>query len=651
MRVWVLVRRGAARLRRRSEACLNVGLQVTMNVYHPVARRRRARAALGVLALAVFLLLAAFMRVQVLSGSRWTLQARANYLRQVVLPAPRGTIYDRNGLVLADNVPGYRVTVLPGPPDSVRSTLTRMARYLDLSSTETRRLVGELSRFGREVVVDDDADFRAVSALEERTAEFPDVAIEMRPRRRYPAGRAAAHVLGHVGRITQDEVRSHAFPEDRYGPNAVVGKMGVEEQYEARLQGREGMRYVEVNARGRIVGDFTSGPAIPARPGEELRLSLDLELQRWIDHIFPDSLAGAVVALDPTDGGVLALYSAPTYDPNAFVGGIASAEWDSLSADAGRPLYNRAIQGLYAPASTWKPATAAIALDLGVVTPEETMPEPCRGTFLWGGRVWHCWRKEGHGFNDLAEAIGNSCDVYFYQLGLRVGLDRLLARAVDFGFSDLTGIDLPNERRGVFPANRDFWTERYGYRGQEGEVLSLAIGQGPNAQTPLRMAQFYEALARGGSAPPPAVAQDVDLGPGWRLDLRPGDIEALRQGLRNVTAPGGTAHLQATLERWEVIGKTGTGQNAASLAGRGDNDAWFAGMAGPFGEEPEIVVVALVEQGGSGSAVAAPLVAKTADFYLRRKHGIPLDTVQTLAEWVRVRGWPSWYRERFGGNS
>jgi len=285
---------------------------------------------------------------------------------------------------------------------------------------------------------------------------------------------------------------------------------------------------------------------------------------------------------------------------------------------------------------------------VNAITPEEVMPEPCRGYFIWGGRTWRCWKKEGHGFNDLAEAIGNSCDVYFYQLGLRVGLDRLLSRATALGFSDVTGVDLPNESRGQFPSDRSYWLDRFGYAAQEGEVLSLAIGQGPNAQTPLRMAQFYEALARGGEAPPPAVVKGAERGPGWSLDLGAEDIEALMEGLRRVTGPGGTAHIDATLEYWEVLGKTGTGQNGASLAGRGENDAWFAGMAGPIGGSPEIVIAVLVEEGGSGSAVAAPIAAKAADFYLRRSHGIPTDTVQTLREWIAARGWPDWYRQRYG---
>jgi len=602
-------------------------------------------------ALAMGLLLASFFRVQVLGSTAWRLRAESNRLRQLPVPAPRGTIYDRNGAILADNVPGYAITLLPGPPDSIRATLERMSAYMPLSPERIDRLVGDLRRYGRELVVDSDADFDVVSALEERRSEFPDVYIEMRPRRRYLSGVATSHVLGYVGEITADELASDAFPADRYEQGMVVGKTGIEREYEARLQGSRGLRYVEVDARGRIVGDFAGVTSDPAIPGGDMRLNLDLDLQKYIDHIFPDSMAGAVVALDPTDGGILALYSAPSFDANAFVGGIDAGFYNQLLADPQKPLYDRAVLGLYAPASTFKLATAAIGLDLGVVTPEDVMPVPCTGSWFWGNRVWHCHKPEGHGYNNLAQAIANSCDIYFYQLGLRIGLDRMLSRATDVGFSRQCGVDLPQESRGIFPEGRGYWERVWNYSPQEGEVLSLAIGQGPNSQTPLKMAQFYEALARDGSAPPPTLAQGIELGQGWALNLSPEHLASLREGLRKVTSPGGTAHFAGTLEHWEVLGKTGTGQNVQSIAGTAADHAWFAAIVGPFGGAPEVVVVSLVEHGESGSRVAAPIATKAADFYLRKKHGIPQDTIQTLGEWLQTRGWPRWYRERFGGGS
>ena len=622
-----------------------------MKTHHPLARRARARGAFVILALFLGLLCAAFFRVQVLRSDTWELRAESNRLRQLPVPAPRGTIYDRQGRILADNVPGYAITLLPGPPDSIRSTLDRMQPHLGITDGRIDRLMADFRRYGTEVVVDNDADFEVVSALEERRTEFPDVYVEMRPRRRYPAGGSVAHVLGYVGEITGDELQDSAFSGDRYDQGMVVGKTGIERQYEPRLQGERGLRYVEVDARGRIVGDFSGFTADPGQAGQELRLNLDLELHQWVDQIWPDSMAGALVALDPADGGVLALYSAPNFDPNAFVGGIASEPWERLNTDEQKPLYNRAVLGLYAPASTWKLATAGIALDSDVVTPDEVMPVPCRGSWYWGGRSWGCWDDDGHGFNNLSEAIANSCDVYFYQLGLRVGLDRLLTRATDIGFSQRCGIDLPQESQGIFPADRSFWNRRFGYTPQEGEVLSLAIGQGPNSQTPLKMAQFYVALARDGSAPPPLLAQGVEMGGGWSLDLTQEDLASLREGLRAVTQPGGTAHFGTALEHWDILGKTGTGEHGLSQAGLAPEHAWFAGMAGPPGEDPEVVVVVIVEYGESGSRAAAPLMAKAADYYLRRKHDIEVDTIQTYLEHLQAGVPAPWYRERFGGGS
>lgn len=620
-----------------------------MNVHHAHERRRRARGAQLALAVILGVLAAAFFRIQVLGSDAWELRATSNRIRQLPLLAPRGIIYDRYGEILVDNVPGYSITLLPGPLDEARETLERMSQYVDMSEQRIERALATLSLYGREVVVDADADFEVVSVLEERRTEFPGLYVEMRPRRRYRLGDAAGHVLGYVGEISPEELESEAFSADRYRQGVIVGKEGLERQYEQRLQGRQGLRYLEFDARQRIVGDFAGARTDLGEPGQDLRLNLDMELQAWIHSIFPDSLSGAVVALDPSDGGVLALYSAPSYDPNDFVGGIGTELWAGLIEDEGIPLYHRAVVGTYPPASTWKLATAAIALDLGLVTPDEYMAEPCTGSYTFGRRTWRCHLAGGHGHNNLAEAIGNSCDVYFYQLGLRVTLDRLLRRATEIGFTEKCGIDLPVESRGTFPADRSFWevTRGFMYTPGEGEVLNLAIGQGPNSQTPLKMAQFYVALAGDGTAPPPTLAQDADVGEGWSLDLSPEHLEILRDGLRAVTSPGGTAHFDTSLEYWEVLGKTGTGEDALSQAGLADEDAWFAGMAGPFGGPPEIVLVAMVEQGGSGGRTAGRIVAKAADFYLRKKYGIAIDSVQTYREHIMRGPEPAWHRDRY----
>ena len=429
-----------------------------MNVHHHHERRRRAHQAYVVVALFMGVLAVAFFRIQVLGSDSWELRARSNRIRQLPVPAPRGTIYDREGRIIADNVPGYAITLLPAPRDSIRATRERMGEYMEMSEARIDRLLAFLQRYGRQpLVVDADADFAVVSALEERRAEFPTVHIEMRPRRRYLVGESSGHLLGYVGEITAEELVSEEFSDTRYQQGMVVGRTGIEEQYEETLQGRQGLKYVEMDARGRIIGDFAAFRQDPGEPGQALHLNIDLDLQEWIHSIFPDSMSGAVIALDPADGGVLALYSAPGYDSNDFVGGIATGLWNELNTHEQKPLYNRAVLGLYAPASTWKLAAAAIALDLGVVTSDEYMRAPCTGSYEFGNRTYRCWKREGHGFNNLADAIGNSCDGYFYQLGLRVGLDNLMRRATEIGFSQRCGIDLPQESVGIFPAGREFW--------------------------------------------------------------------------------------------------------------------------------------------------------------------------------------------------
>ncbi len=618
-----------------------------MNRDHPLARQRRAQVLYMVVGGFLGLLGLAFFRVQVLRSSTYQLTAESNRLRPLDLPAPRGTVFDRNGRIIADNVPGYAITLLPSPPDSMIATLARLVPLLPSLAPRMGRLVAEAeaNRGIRPLVIDGDAVFEEVAALEERRAEFPGVYIESRPVRRYEGGEAVGHLMGYIGEITAEELESDFYSDELYEQGLSVGKgVGIERQYEHLLQGRKGVRYVEVDALGRIVGDFSGVDTRVATPGQDIRLSVDLELQKWIHHIFPDSMMGAVVAIDPADGNVLALFSAPSFDPNAFVGGIDSELYAALNSDPRRPMYNKAIMGRYAPASTWKLATAAIALDLGIVRPDEHMPQPCNGGFQYG-RYWRCWKPAGHGDIDLLEAVQHSCDTYFYQLGLRIGLQRLLDESTRLGFSSTCGIDLPAENPGIFPRGPEYWEQVWGSAPNESEVLNLAIGQGPNSQTPLKMAQFYTALARDGSAPAPRLypgGPTPDADP-WQLNLTPEALATLREGLRRVTAVGGTAHM-ASLELWDIFGKTGTGENNRSQAGLADTDAWFAGMAGPRGGDPEIVVVVLVQEGGGGSSVAAPIMAKTADFYLRTKHGIAIDTIQTLGEWVRTRGWPPWYR-------
>jgi penicillin-binding protein 2 len=600
-----------------------------MKPSHPLVRRNRAAGAGLILGLLFLVLVGAFFRSQVLGGTAWALQSDSNRLRVLPVPAPRGTIFDRYGEVIADNVPSYSLSLFPASPDSVAEVLGRLQPILDLSEERVETL-NETFRQNRRrpLVVTMNLSDAELAVLEELRPEFPGVFLEMRPRRRYLGGEALGHIMGYVGEVSAGELESPRF--EGYERGMIVGKDGLERQYEAELQGAHGVRYAEVDAAGRVVGSFQGQAARPALPGDDLYLNLDLGLQHYIHSIFPEGMRGAVVALNVEDGGVLALYSAPSFDPGDFVGGISRDRWQAFNEDPDQPLYNRAVVGRYPPASTWKLASAAIALEAGVVTPDERMAQPCTGSIFFQGRTWRCHRAGGHGYQNLAGAIATSCNVYFYQMGLRVGLERMVEEGHRLGFGDRCGIDLPQESVGVFPEGLEYWQRNWGYRPAQNEVLSIAIGHGPNDQTPLRMAQFYLALARQGDAPAPRILRDdaAAIEPAWAMDLTPESLEALRDGLRAVTRPGGTAFLRTALEHWDIIGKTGT----ARLTPDRPPHAWFTGMAGPWGQDPEIVIVVLVEEGESGSAAAAPVAAKAADFHLRRKYGIPVDTIQTLFE-------------------
>ena len=609
-----------------------------MKTYHHHQRNLRARRARVIVMALLGLLVAVFFRAQVYRSSDWRLQADSNRLRPLTLPAPRGTIRDRAGRPLADNIPGYSVSILSASPDSMMSSLNRVREHLEIGE---RRLASALQqiedRSPRPILLSVDASFDAVAALEERSAVFPRLLIETRPKRRYPAGEVGAHIVGSVGEINQQELESEQFEDAQ--PGLIVGRSGIEWQYESILQGGPGVRYVEVDATGRIVGSHRGFRRVEEEPGGDLDLHLDLDLMEWIHHIFPEGMAGSVVALDVETGGILALYAAPSYDPNVFAGVVDQEEWLRLINDSTSPLFNRAITAKYPPGSPMKLVTALIGLEAGVIRPEDRMPVACSGGYNYGGRRWGCWREEGHGSLDLADAIKNSCNVYFYQVALRIGFHRMLERVNQMGFGGTCGVDLPGEATGTYPEGPEFWVRRYGYSPREGEVLNLAIGQGPIAQTPLMVAQYFLAIARDGSAPSPALYRDAPATEGFRFEVPPEHLEVIREGLRRVTQQGGTAYL-SSLEHFDLMGKTGTAQ---SVEGR-DNHAWFGAIAGPRGGSPEIVVVALVEFGGGGSAVAAPLVAKTADFYLRGEHGIPRDTIQTLGEYYQVGRNTAWAR-------
>lgn len=574
------------------------------SAFHPFAVAQRAGTAVRVLGVVFAVLLAQFFRLQVVQHHTFALRSESNRLRPIPVPAPRGLILDRNGQVIAENVPGYSVLLIAQSADTLRAMLERLGEVVPLDSETVRRVMQRHRRAPYEpALVVKDAPFALVAALEERRATLPGLVIQSEPKRAYPDSSAVAHLVGYVGEVTEGELQTPQFSGRRLG--AIVGKVGLERQYEDSLQGRDGVRFVEVDALGRVVRE-EGAPALAAEPGRPVRTTIDLDLQRFVAAIYPRQYRGALVAMEPRTGAILALYSNPSYDPNAFVGGVPRELWRSLNEDPARPLLNRAISTRYPPASTFKLATAIMALQRGLVRMDTHMPQPCRGGMQFGNRFFRCWKPEGHGSLDLVGAIASSCDVYFYQLGLRLGVGPMLEDGVALGFRASSGVDLPGELSSVYPSGVEYYDRLYGRgRWTNAVALNLSIGQGENAQTLINMVRFYAALANGGHVPTPHVVRERTAPP---APIRVSDTTflAVRRSLIAVVEQG-TAR-GARLERLQLAGKTGTAQNPHGL-----DHGWFIAFAPS--DNPAIVVGGIFEFGEHGTTVA-PYVARVIERYL-----------------------------------
>jgi penicillin-binding protein 2 len=583
--------------------------------FHPNDVVRRGRAAAIIVCGVLVFLLSAFFRTQVLRNQQYSLQSEENRLRQIPTAAPRGPILDRNHKPIAENVVGYSVAVLAQSEDSLRATLTQLRGTIQLTNKQFQDAINRFRRDRtRPAVIIQDASFDVVSVLEEHRIQFPSLIIQSAPKRIYPDGEAVGAFVGYISEISEREL--HDLSGAGYKPGQLVGKTGLEKQYEAQLRGREGVQFVEVDARNRIVLNGRAREDVTPQEGPPLYTNIDLDLQEYIHQLFADTLAGAVVAMVPQTGEVLALYSSPTIDPNRFVGGVSSAYYDSLNNDPRQPLYNKALQGQYPPGSTFKLATTVIALQDSLITFNSRMPQPCAGFYYFGNRVWHCWRKEGHGSLDLINAVAQSCDVYFYQLGQRITLSRLVGGGIGLGFDKRTGIDLPEESRPRFPTSFPaYFNQKYGPRGwTPGEKeLNLAIGQGENAQTVLNMARFYSALATDGSEPTPMIRQGAPKRT-KAISLAEDQLVLLRKAMMGVVSEGGTA-AAAAIKGVKVAGKTGTAQTLKyDKNGKPLYFAWFAGMAPA--DSPKVVVVVMVPNVTFEGATSAGLATKIIAHYL-----------------------------------
>jgi penicillin-binding protein 2 len=576
--------------------------------FHPNEIARRTRLSSFGLVVGFILLLGAFFRTQVVDYRTYAAQSEENRLRPIPLPAPRGIIYDRKGEIIAENLPGYAVSLIAPSEDSLRASLKTLSPTLQLTDYDINQAIRRYRRAPtRPTVILADASIDVISVLEEHRIDFPRLIIQSVPKRFYPDGPVVASFVGYTGEITEGELNLPRY--EGYKPGQIVGKGGLEKQYEAELHGREGVRFDEVDARGRPVRGATSRPDLLPEGAPPLKTNVDLKLQKYVASLFGDSLQGGAIALEPHTGAVLALYSAPSFDPNRFTGGIPAAYWRELNTDPRRPLFNKVIQGTYPPGSTWKLATSTVGLESGLVSIDSRMPISCSGGLQYGRRYFRCWEKKGHGSQTLAGAITHSCDVFFYQLGLKIGLSRLVAGGIDLQFREKSGIDLPNEYKPRFPSRdvRAYYNRLFGANWSNAETLNLAIGQGANSQTVANMAKFYTALASDGfNSTPEVVARKPERTK--IMTLTPKQMLGLRDAMAGVTSAGGTA-ASANIQGLVIAGKTGSAQNTTDP---NKDHAWFVGFAPA--EDPKIVVAVFLEFGIHGY-FAARIASKIIGFY------------------------------------
>jgi penicillin-binding protein 2 len=604
--------------------------------------RRRLDMRLTVLqvsiAVAFGLLVGGFWFFQVVQHTKFKEMAENNHQRTLTLRAPRGIIYDRTGRLLVENRNSFNISIVREHTKDIDRTIRVLAQVTGVDEKMVRDIVDRNRREPsyRPIVVLTDATLAQVAAVTARRLDFelPDVIVQEVPTRRYP-DQMAAHAFGYVGEASDKDVSE----DETLRSGDVVGQSGLEKIYNQLLMGSDGAKRVVVNSVGREIRVLDE--EMPVQ-GKRLQLTLDVDLQKALEDGFRTSgYNGASVILDPRNGEVFAFTSVPAYDPNAFATGIDRASWASLNTDKLHPLQDRAIQGRYPAGSTFKMAVAAAALEEGLITPDFKVYCPGHGVFY--GRSFACSlpNGRGHGVMDLRHAIEHSCNVYFYTIGNMAGIDKIHKWATLLGLGEKTGIDLPNEMQGLVPSPE--W-KRANTKNHEkwyaGETISVSIGQGAVALTPISEAVYIAALANGGTRITPHLLRAVDDGVGWKpfvapapksvVTLKPETVQAIHDALWLVVNGAGTGG-RARIDGYDVSGKTGTAQvisNEGAKAAKGKTDkdlrdnGWFVFFAPR--DNPEIAGAVMVEHGGHGGVTAAPIARHVLDTYFAKRDNRPM---------------------------
>ncbi len=569
---------------------------------------------------AFLLLISRLFYLQMTEGPEYRRLSENNCIRLRTIPSPRGFIYDRTGILLADNRPSFDLSIVPRDAAPLTETLAKLSRITGIPESEMNAKIknsGKIPAY-RPVLLKQDIGRDMLALVEVNGFDLPGVSVDFRHRRQYPAGQTGAHLIGYVGEISSKELKSGRWPMSQGGD--IVGKNGIEKSQGTFLQGQPGGRQVEVDARGQVVRILKTVDAIP---GNNIYLTIDLHLQRTAETLMSGKV-GAFVAMEPDTGKVLAMVSSPSFDPNIFISGISRTDWNTLVTNPLRPLENKAVQAEYPPASTYKIVTAVAGLEEGIIDAHTTFF--CPGHLRFGDRVFRCWHKSGHGTVNVTRALAVSCDVFFYQVGIRLGVDRLARYARACGLGAPTGIELDHEAPGLIPT-AEWKKKKTGVAWQKGENLSIAIGQGYNLTTPIQMVMLTAAIANGGTLYRPTLVEKILSPDGTAvqtfepriistLPFRSAHLALVRRGLWEVVnSPRGTARI-AQIDGIEISGKTGTAQVISRkksdlsrkkiFAHRHKPHAWFAGY-GKIGKR-QIAAAVIVEHGEHGSATAAPIV-------------------------------------------
>ena len=603
----------------------------SLNRHEPGEFRRHFRVLFLVVTIALSLLLARMWYLQVIKGDDLRQRSENNSVRMRKIPALRGLILDNNGAVLVDNQTSFDIVFIPDRSRDIRAVVRKLTALCKKRSLEFSPGIPAkgMLRTSQPVYLERNVAWEKVALVEAHSLDLPGVFIEVMPVRQYLAGEILAHVIGYIGEVSAEELERD--DEETYTIGDMVGKFGVEKYLDAYLRGQNGAEQAEVNAVGKEVRSLGK---LVSTSGYNVVLNIDSFLQKTAWDAM-DGRTGAVAVMDPRNGAILAMVSSPSFDPNLFTGKISLTDWKKLANNRLRPMENRVISGQYPPGSTYKPVVLAAALGEKLITPETMVY--CNGSYVVGNRTFHCWQKDGHGLVNLHRALVESCDVFFYEMGKRVGVDTLARYAHDLGFGTASGVDLPREKAGLIPT-KAWKLGRFKQAWQLGETTSVAIGQGYNLATPLQLLNAYCALANGGTVWRPRLIKRIETQDGRPVMTYPPvkrlvatfpkeTFALINQGLWGVVNEArGTGYALRRKEA-DICGKTGTsqvvgmpqdekGRRLKNYAGRGDH-ALFVCFA-PC-KAPEIAIAVIMEHGGHGGAAAAPVARRIIDAYFGRK--------------------------------